>query len=118
MNLSSKFELHNQGCYTVRATLLVTCLAIVLKRRNWELFSNSAFLLAAQQTYARQVVRGMLHCAMARKCVAVAAIVVKSRTDSTSCSASCNKNVAFYEGMLHLVILLATCMCQQHCETS
>ena len=34
------------------ATFLATCLAIVLTlRRNWELFSNDEFLLAACSTY-------------------------------------------------------------------
>ena len=78
------------------ATYLATCLAIILiLSKGWELFLNSEFYWLHNRNIARQVARGMLHCAMAKKCVAaLRQSLRKVEPDSTSYSASCNKNVA------------------------
>ena len=97
------------------ATLLVTCLAIVLMlSRNWELFSNSAFLLAAQQTYCEtSCKRDVTLCNGEKMCCSVAAIVAKSRTwfYFVQCflQQKCCVNL-WLRGMLHLAISLATCV--------
>ena len=97
------------------ATLLVTCLAIVLMlSRNWELFSNSAFLLAAQQTYCgTSCKRDVTLCNGGKMCCSVAAIVAKSRTwfyfVQWFLQQKCCVTL-WLRGMLHLAISLATCV--------
>ena len=66
-----------------------------LSSGSWYLFLNSEFLLAARRKYCEtSCKRDLLHCAMARKCIAaLRKSLRKVEPDSTSCS-SCNKNFA------------------------
>ena len=79
------------------ATFLATCLAIFfdVEYRTGNYFQMASFYWLLDKNIARQVARGMLHCAMAKKCVAaLRQSLRKVEPDSTSCNASCNKNVA------------------------
>ena len=58
-------------------------------------FQKASFYCLLNGNIARQVARGMLHCAMSKKCVAaLRQSFRKVKPDSTSCNASCNKNIA------------------------
>ena len=90
--------------------------------RGLHLFHTRNFYWLSNRNIARQFAEGMLHCAMARKCnAALRQSLRKSEPDSTSCNASCNKNVVArlydYEACytLHLRLQLVS---QQNCETS
>ena len=79
-----------------------TYLTIVLKLSvDWELFSNNKSLLAGQQKYWKtlqdklQGPRGMLHCAISAKCVALLRqSLQKLEAKSTLCNAFYSRNVA------------------------
>ena len=72
---------------------LATCLALVPQRTRLRLKAYFYWLIA--QNIARQVARGVLHCAMLKKFVAaLPQSLRKVELDSTSCNACCNKNVA------------------------
>ena len=74
-----------------------TCLTIVftgVEAGNY--FKIVSFYWLHDRNNARQIPRGVLHCAMAKKCV-IAALrhsLRKVEPESISCNASCNKNVA------------------------
>ena len=55
--------------------------SFLMLSRTGNYFQMASFYWLLNKNIARQFARGMLHCAMAKKCVAsVAAIVAKSRT--------------------------------------
>ena len=66
------------------------------------------------QNIARQVARGVLHCAMLQKSVAaLPQSLRKVELYSTSCNACCNKKycgIWWFRGMLHNAISRATCV--------
>ena len=63
--------------------------------RTGSYFQMASFYWLLNKNIARQVARGILHCAMAKKCVAaLRQSLRKVEPDSTSCNVSCNKNVA------------------------
>ena len=80
------------------------------------------FYLLIAQNIARQVARGVLHCAILQKSVAaLPKSLRKVEFDSTSCNACCNKNVARLDhwGICYTMqFLVQLVSAQQNCETS
>ena len=69
--------------------------SFLMLSRTGNYFQMASFYWLLNKNIARQVAKGMLHCAMAKKCVAaLRQSLRKVEPDSTSCNASCNKNVA------------------------
>ena len=66
--------------------------SFLMLSRTGNYFQMASFYWLLNKNIARQVARGMLHCAMAKKCVAaLRQLLGKVEPDSTSCNASCNK---------------------------
>ena len=79
-------------CYTLQCFLQLVS-QLVPQRTRLRLKAYFYWLIA--QNIARQVARGVLHCAMLKKFVAaLPQSLRKVELDSTSCNACCSKNVA------------------------
>ena len=89
---SALLQLHEQRCYTLQCFLQIVSQLVPLGTR---LRLKAYFYWLIAQNIARQVARGVLHCAMLQKSVAaLPQSLRKVELDSTSCNACCNKNVA------------------------
>ena len=81
------------GMFTVQRFLQLVSQSFLMLSRTGNYFQMASFYWLLNKNIARQVARGMLHCAMAKKCVAaLRQSLRKVEPDSTSCNASCNKN--------------------------
>ena len=115
---SAFLQLHEQRCYTLQCFLQLVS-QLVPQRTRLRLKAYFYWLIA--QNIARQVARGVLHCAMLQKSVAaLPQSLRKVELDSTSCNACCNKNVARLDdcGICYTVQFLVQLVSQQNCETS
>ena len=89
---SALLQLHEQ-IVLHPAMFLATCLATCPSGDEVKVEAYFYWLIA--QNIARQVARGVLHCAMLQKSVAaLPQSLRKVELDSTSCNSCCNKNVA------------------------
>ena len=80
------------------AMFLATCLVSQLVPLGTRLRLKAYFYWLIAQNIARQVARGVLHCAMLQKSVAAfPQSLRKLKLDSTSCDVWCNKNVARFD---------------------
>ena len=86
-----------------------------------QFFVATCVATAKSQNIARQVARGVLHCAMLQKSVAaLPQSLRKVELDSTKCNACCNKNVVRLGDcrVCYTVQFLVQLVSQQNCETS
>ena len=89
---SALLQLHEQRCYTLQCFLQLVS-QLVPPGTRLRLKAYCYWVIA--QNIARQVARGMLHCAMLQKSVAaLPQSLRKVELNSTSCNACHNKNVA------------------------
>ena len=98
--ISQRIYFENSSCMvrdvtTVQRFLQLVSQSFLMLSTTGNYFQMASFYWLLNKNIARQVARGMLHCAMAKKCVAaLRQSLRKVEPDSTSCNASCNKNVA------------------------
>ena len=86
---SAFLQLHEQRCYTLQCFLQLVSQLVPLGTR---LRLKAYFYWLIAQNIARQVARGVLHCAMLQKSVAaLPQSLRKVELYSTSCNACCNK---------------------------
>ena len=115
---SALLQLHEQRCYTLQCFLQLVSQLVPLGTR---LRLKVDFYWLIAQNIARQVARGVSHCAMLQKSVAaLPQSFRKVEFDSTSCNACCNKNAARLDDcrVCYTMQFLMQLVSQQNCETS
>ena len=115
---SAFLQLHKPRCYTLLCFLQLVSQLFPLGTR---LRLKPYFYWRIAQNIARQVARGVLHCAILQKSIAaLPQSLRKVELDSTSCNACCNKNVARLDdcGVCYTMQFLVQLVSQQNCETS